>query len=294
MHSIMIAIALGLAYAIRLRWWAIPLSWYNSWQRSLFFFLFPFLLIIMTAASIVWMGASGQMFGLWVGWFSYSCALGFLGWAAIVFLHQAFAGAKLVREVRTYPLIKIGDKYCRVPDIQALFAAQIGFWQPELVLSQSILNRLDSTHLEAVIAHEEAHYYYRDTFWFFWLGWVRKLTDWLPNTENLWQELLCLRELRADRWSAKKIDPLLLAESLLLVMDVPSVSKSILCAGLSCVAPPHQLTQRLEALLAEPLECDREALRQADTNPEVYTPKWWFWVSLSAAFLPLAAIPFHV
>ena len=293
MHSIMIAIALGLAYAIRLRWWAIPLSCYNSWQRSLFLFLFPFLLLLMTAASIVWMGASGQMFGLWAGWFSYSCALSFLGWAAIVFLQQALTGARLVREVRTYPLIKIGDKDCRVPDIQTLFAAQIGFWQPELVLSQAILNRLDSAHLDAVIAHEEAHYYYRDTFWFFWLGWVRQLTKWLPNTENIWQELLCLRELRADRWSTQKIDPLLLAESLLLVMDVPSVSESILCAGLSCVAPSNQLTQRLEALLAQPLACDGSACQRHRTT-EIYPPILGFWISFAGAFLPLAAIPFHV
>jgi hypothetical protein len=289
----MIAIALGLAYAIRLRWWAIPLSWYNSWQRSLFLFLFPFLLIVMTAASIVCMGASGQMFGLWAGWFSYSCALGFLGWVVIVFFHQAIAGARLVREIRTYPVIKIGDKSCRVPDIQALFAAQIGFWQPELVLSQSLLNRLDSAHLEAVITHEEAHYYYRDTFWFFWLGWVRKLTNWLPNTENIWQELLCLRELRADRWSAQKIDPLLLAESLLLVMDLPSVSESILCAGLSCVAPPNQLTQRLEALLAQSFESDGSAC-QRNLTTEVYQPRLGFWISFAGAFSPLAAIPFHV
>lgn len=293
MHSIMIAIGLSLAYAIRLRWLAIPLSWYNSWQRSLFLFLFPFLLIVMTAASIVWMGASGQMFGLWAGWFSYYCALSFLGWAAIVFLQQALAGVRLVQEVRTYPLIKIGDKYCRVPDIKALFAAQIGFWQPELVLSQSLLNRLDSSHLEAVIAHEEAHYYYRDTFWFFWLGWVRQLTNWLPNTENIWQELLCLRELRADRWSAQKIDPLILAESLLLVMDVPSVSESILCAGLSCVAPSNQLTQRLEALLAQPLEC-YGSFCQRDRTTENYPPILGFWISFAGAFSPLAAIPFHV
>lgn len=295
MHSIMIAIAFTLAWWLRLRWRAHRLSWSDSWWQALFLFLFPFLLILMTAASILAMGASGKMFGFWAGWFSYYCAVCFLVWAVILLLQQAITGAKLVREVRTYPLIKIGDKSCRVPDITTLFAAQIGFWEPELVVSQAMLDRLDAAHLEAVIAHEEAHAHYRDTFWFFWLGWARKLTVWLPNTENIWQELLCLRELRADSWSVQKIDPLLLAESLLLVMDLPSVSESILSAGLSCIAPGNQLTQRLEALLNQ--DCkdnDGNRISYGDRNRLESLTKWWFWLGLAGAFLPLAVIPFHV
>jgi Zn-dependent protease with chaperone function len=45
------------------------------------------------------------------------------------------------------------------------------------------------------LAHEQAHAHYRDTFWFFWLN---VLTSWLPHTEALWQEILFLREIRAD------------------------------------------------------------------------------------------------
>jgi Zn-dependent protease with chaperone function len=52
----------------------------------------------------------------------------------------------------------------------ALFSAIIGFWHPEFVVSTGLLKTLDQVHIEAVIAHEKAHYYYRDTFGFFWAG----------------------------------------------------------------------------------------------------------------------------
>jgi Zn-dependent protease with chaperone function len=92
-------------------------------------------------------------------------------------------------------------EHSRVLDNPIPFSALIGFWQPELIVSQGLLNTLDQDHLEAVFKHEQGHYYYRDTFWFFWLGWVRSISAWLPNTEALWQELLLLREMRADRWA---------------------------------------------------------------------------------------------
>lgn len=75
----------------------------------------------------------------------------------------------------------------------------------------------------------------------------------------LWQELLLLRELRADRWAAQQVDPLLLAESLLVVVSTMPV--------------------QIEALLAEP-----ELMRE---------PSLWSWTWLLLAFLPLAAVPFH-
>ena len=56
-------------------------------------------------------------------------------------------------------------------------------------------------------------------FGFFWWGWLRRLTEWLPHSKELWQELLLLRELRADQWAAQQVDPLVLAESLLLMVN---------------------------------------------------------------------------
>ena len=184
-----------------------------------------------------------------------------------------------MKKTSTYCRRNIRGILVRILDTNALFTAQIGFWHPELVVSEGLLQTLDSAHLEAVFAHEEAHYYYRDTFWFFWLGWVRSCTAWLPNTEALWQELLVLRELRADARAAQQVDPLLLAESLLLVVSVLPAPCESFCAALSAVAPRSRLEERIEALLAQPEE-------QSSINR-------WFWLWLLLAFLPLLSVPFH-
>jgi hypothetical protein len=84
-----------------------------------------------------------------------------------------------------------------------------------------------------------------------WLGAV--LHCLVTNTEALWQELLILRELRADRWAARQVDPLLLAESLLMVASAPSsIPFESFCAAFSQVAQRNRLEERIEALLAEP------------------------------------------
>jgi hypothetical protein len=170
-------------------------------------------------------------------------------------------------------------EHSRVLDNPIPFSALIGFWQPELIVSQGLLNTLDQDHLEAVFKHEQGHYYYRDTFWFFWLGWVRSISAWLPNTEALWQELLLLREMRADRWAAQQVDPLLLAESLLVVISTLPVQSDNCCAAFSCAAPYNRLEERIEALLAEP---------ELISQPSLLS---WTWLLL--AFLPFAAVPFH-
>jgi len=279
MHLVMILAALGLAWCLRSRW-SYPLgNWINRWQRALELFLFPPLLLMMTAIAVLCMGPKGQMGGLQTGWFSYSLALGFLGFAGVLCLKLAREGWRSVQQTRAYPQIQLGDKPIRLLDATVLFIAQIGFWQPELVVSQGLLQTLDSAHLEAVLAHEQGHYYYRDTFWFFWLGWLRSLTAWLPNTEALWQELLVLRELRADRWAAQQVDHLLLAESLLLVVSVPPLQSENFCAAFSSFAPRNRLAERIEALLAQP--------------EEPPSPSMWSWNWLLLAFLPLITMPFH-
>lgn len=222
------------------------------------------------------------MIGFSAGWFSYLLAISFLGLAGVKCIQLGWQGWRSLRQARTYPPLVFKDTLGRVIDTPVPFAALIGFWQPELVVSQGLLNTLaTSAHVDAVIAHEQAHYYYRDTFWFFWLGWLRSCTAWLPNTEALWQELLSVRELRADRWAAQRVDPLLLAESLLMVVSAPSSMPSeSFCAAFSSVAPQNRLEERIEALLAEP------------ESPQKIRPRWsWTWFLLT--FLPLAAVPFH-
>jgi hypothetical protein len=233
----------------------------------------------MTAISVLCMGPQGQMVGLPAGWFSYILALGFLGWAAVLCLKQAAEGWHSVQQVRTYPQLNLDGRLCRLLDTDVLFAAQMGFWQPELVVSKGLLDTLDRAHLDAVITHELGHSYYRDTFWFFWIGWIRSCTAWLPKTEALWQELLILREVRADRWAAGRVDNLLLAESLLMVVSNPAMQSENFCAAFSRVAPRNRLVERIEALLAEP---------EATYQTSVWNLTW-----LLLAFLPLLAVPFH-
>ncbi|MBV9388480.1 MAG: M56 family metallopeptidase [Chroococcidiopsidaceae cyanobacterium CP_BM_ER_R8_30] len=287
MHLMMILMALGIAWFLRLGW-SNPVTetdWAGScmskrWNRALLLFLLPSLLLIVTGLAVLCMGPQGQMVGLSVGWCGYWLALAFCGFAGVRCFQLGWQGWHSLQQVRTYPLFTLGEQAGRVLDTPMPFAALVGFWQPELVISQGLLKALTPTHLEAVIIHEKAHYYYRDTFWFFCLGWVRSCTAWLPNTEAIWQELLGLRELRADRWAAQQVDPLVLAESLLIVVSATSSMPTTICAAFSELTQRNRLEERIEVLLTE----SSSVPHQLD---------WWDWAWLLLALLPLAAIPFH-
>ncbi len=279
MHLIMILIALAVAWCLRSSWNQPQGNWSLRWQRSLFLFLFPPLLIFMTAIAVLFMGPQGQMGGMYTGSVSYVVALIYLAFFAISFIKLAFQGWQSVESARNCPLVNLGDKRARLLQTGALFAGQIGFWQPELVVSQGLLQTLSPPHLESVLAHEQGHHYYRDTFWFFWLGWVRSCTAWLPNTEPLWEELLALRELRADGYAALQVDPLLLAESLLLVVSTSPVLSEICCAALGSSGAGDRLEQRIEALLAPPEPIQESQLQS--------------WHGFLLALLPLITVVFH-
>ncbi len=143
---------------------------------------------------------------------------------------------------------------------------------------------LDRDHLTAVLAHESAHSEYRDTFWFFWLGWARSLSAWLPNTEELWSELVFLRELRADNRAARRVDSLLLAESLLQVARKVNQVDTIdfpagCCAALNEESLNNRLLERIDALVEEETESPR------------FHGQVWFLLSLSLA--PFLLLPWH-
>lgn len=288
MHLLMILIALTVSVTLRCSWTNSQGNWDVKWQRSLFIFLFPPLLIFMTAIAVLCMGTQGKMGGVYTGWLSYGLALICLTLGSFLCIKLAWQGLQSVESARNCPLVNLEGKQVRLLNTEALFAGQIGFWQPELVVSQGLLKTLSPDHVNSVLAHEQGHYYYRDTFWFFWLGWVRSCTSWLPNTEPLWQELLVLRELRADNYAALQTDPLLLAESLLLVVSNTSVflESGICCAalGVSGVGDAYdglrlRLEQRIEALLSPP---------QQTSNLS-----WQSWNGFLLAFLPLVSVIFH-
>jgi Zn-dependent protease with chaperone function len=279
MHLMMILIAVGVAWCTRLIKPVTKGSWNERWQRSLFVLVFPPLLLLSTAIAVICMGFQGKMLGIPASWLGYSLAVGFVMMAVFLLLKLIYQGYQSLRRIRSYQTQLIAEQPARILKLDFPYSAQIGFWNSELFVSQGLIDRLDREHLAAVLAHEQAHVYYRDNFWFFWLGWLRYLTAWLPHTKLIWQELLLLRELRADRKAAQQVDPLLLAESLLTVVRVPLESSEIFCANFGCNLPPARLSERIDFMLAE---------------PETIAALNWHSCSWSLLlFVPLFTIPFH-
>jgi Zn-dependent protease with chaperone function len=278
MHISLVFIAIITAWILRSRW-TVTGSYAQRWQQALIHFLVPALLLLMTAIALLCMGPSGQMVMHWEGWLTYDAALGFLAALAGCGLLAIYTGWQSIRQVKVYRQADLFGYDCRILDTSLPYSAQIGLWQPELVVSQGLIDSLEPTHLQAVLAHEMGHYHYRDTFWFFWLGWLRRVTAWLPRTEELWEELLLLREIRADCWAAQRVDQLLLAESLVEVAKAPLVQSNAVTAAFSCRAVGSRMQERIEALLTG-------APWQTQANR-------WSWLWFGWVILPLLTIPFH-
>ena len=306
MHLNMIAIAIAIAVLIRLvsnpsatkksgltlhlppRPTPQTLSWQSRWHRSLVAFVVPPLLLLTTAVAVITMGM-GIGHHHWEGQVSYGIALGFMAIAVLKWTHLYWLSLQSQHRLKHHPIstIQAGHRG-RIMDVPAVFSAQVGLWPSELVVSRGLLTHLDNEHLAAVLAHEAGHGHYQDTFWFFWLGGLRRLTSWLPNTEALWQELLLLREIRADRWAARSVDTLVLAESLMSVITAPLMAQESICAGFSCAAPQSRLAQRIDALL----EADLADL-PAENGISSFRILPWQWAAIAFALTPLLTIPFH-
>lgn len=291
MHLIIIIVTLAAAFCLRS--YGIALinrsalySLSNLKIRAsllLILFLLPPLLLLTTPLAILWMGTQGIMAEGAGGWLSYWLSLALWLYAGLTLGKLSFRGWQTVQQIRQQPQFILENQPARLVPQPDFFSGQIGFWESELVITQGLLDRLTPDQLQAVLAHEQAHYHYRDTFWFFWLGWLRSITSWLPQTEFLWQELLLWREMRADAHAGRVVDPLVLAESLLIVVSHPLYYPDLLCATFSLPVPQHRLDRRINALL--------DTL-QEDTAPE-FRLQTWCWSWLVVGFLPLLIIPFH-
>lgn len=288
MHLTLIFVTLTLALGLRYGTTLIsnrPSLSHLQVRTSLFFglFLLPPLLLLTAALAILCMGTKGIMAQGIGGWLSYWLSL--LWWlvAGLTLVTLTFQGQQTLHHIRHQPELTLGHYPARLVDHPELFSGQIGFWEPELVVTQGLIDRLTPEQLQAVLAHEQAHHHYRDTFWFFWLGWLRSLTQWLPQTDFLWQELLLWREIRADAYAGRVVDPLVLAESLLLVVRQPLNYPDHFCAAFNLPLPQHRLDRRIDALLGTLLE---------DAAPEFRLQTWcWGWLLLG--FIPLLIVPFH-
>lgn len=254
-------------------------DWSTRWYQTLFFFLLPPLLLLSTAVTILYMGCHGEMLGVRAG--TVGCIVSgiLLLFASVTLIRLAYLAHCSLDSLQGYQQQQVGSATAKILETDFPYSAQIGFWQSHLIISRGLLKILDEEHLAAVIAHEQAHLYYRDTFWFFWLGWIRSFSFWLPQTEALWQELLLLRELRADLKATESVDFLLIAESLLAVAQAPLQSTPIWCVTLNDSQIGDRLNERIDCLLSE--------------TESVPVNRWrnWSWIYL--LFLPLLTIPLH-
>ena len=279
MHFLTILTVIITAWTIRHQSVSSTATWSQRWYKSLFLLLFPALLILSTASAVLYMGCHGAMLGIQAGSWGCGVSASLISFALGCLIKLTYQSHSSIASLKLYQQQLVGDIKAKVIDTDLPYSAQIGFWQPELVISHGLLKNLDREHLKAVLAHEQAHLHYRDTFWFFWLGWMRTFTFWLPNTEALWQELLLLRELRADGKAAEKVDFLLLADSLLAVAKAPLESSSVWSANFNDYALGDRLNERIDFLLAH--------------ESPISTTHWrnWSWVCL--LIIPLLTIPLH-
>ncbi|MEI6063881.1 MAG: M56 family metallopeptidase [Pseudanabaena sp. ELA748] len=285
-HFVMIFGSLCLAWGLRYIWQnrddADQLNWSQRWQKTLVCFVLPPLLVVMTAIAVLCMGTDGQMIGFQAGRLSYAIALIFLIYSVVRSIQLALNGWHSLQKLKNLVVHLPSDNLITEPvkllNMPMLFAAQIGFWRSQLFISQGLLDQLDRDHLEAVLLHERAHAHYHDTFWFFWLGCLRQVMSWLPNTQILWEELLLLRELRADRWAAQYTDGLVLAESLLAMVS-SNMQPETFAAAFGATSGSDRLEERIDFLLANPQPLPQFSWRSL------------FWIGFS--LLPLTVLPLH-
>ncbi len=279
MHFILIFSALLIAYGLRLISQLKGIKYEKKWGLSLFLFGFPPLLLLMTCFTVFFMGYHGEMWGIKASKWSYYLSILFLIFAAFSFLKIIWHLRKLSRLVKEYPLQNIGSKKIKILETSFPYAAQVGFWRLQLVISSGLIDLLSEEHLNAVIAHESAHEIHKDSFFFFWLSYLEQLTFWLPNNENLWNNLLLLRELRADNTAAKTVDYLLIAEALVIVTTAVISERKPLMFNLECPFTNCRLEERIENLL--------------NNSPNSPKFNWQQILWLILIFIPWMFFPFH-
>ncbi|MEB3210855.1 MAG: M56 family metallopeptidase [Leptolyngbyaceae bacterium] len=257
------------------------------WQHTFAAFLMPPILLLLTAVAMLQMGTTGVMLGVPVGRIGFVVGWIFLASAGGIVSVLGIQGWRSLHRIRSCPSTTLHGYTVRILDTDIPFAGQIGFWTPELVVSRSLMDTLESDQIAAVLAHENAHAHYHDTFWYFWLGCLRTLTCWLPKTRELWQELLLLREIRADRWATQvqSVDPILLAESLLQVVRVSSQPPHPNCATFHVASSTSRLKIRINSLIA----ASGSSPGQDEAKPESAYVPWQFCIVI----WPLLAIALH-
>lgn len=290
MHSSLIVFTILVAVGWRWRWQRPDGPWQTRWESALSAFCLPPLMVVLAAGAVLAMGHHGTMLGWSVSPVGCWVSLGVLTLASGVLAYALGQAARTHCRLRQYPVVLLPEGgLARCLPVDLPMAAQVGLWRSALLVSQGWLEQLTPAEQQAMLAHEQAHADHRDPFWFFWLGVVRRFTGWLPNTAPLWEELLLLREIRADHQAAYTSDPLLLAELLVKLarqMALPSRPHILETEIGSCVGFN-------EALSLTRLEQRVNALVEPDIRADPSTPNQGRLVWLIVAALPLVAPWLH-
>jgi Zn-dependent protease with chaperone function len=249
-------------------------NWSRRWHWAVLRLAIPPLLLTTTATAILSMSMQGTL--TWDNQIAFFWSTFWLLWVGVCGLRLMLVAQRTIQHMQTLPLITAAGQPARLIQDPGIFAAQVGFWESELMISQGLCDTLQEKHLAAVLAHESAHCHYRDTFWFFWLGWLTHTMAWLSTTPKLWQEALLLREQRADRRAAVQVDALIMAEALLQVASSQHAQTHFCVPAFSAA---ENLSERIEALL-----------HPENLEPEKRAYSWFFWM---ITLLPLATLPFH-
>ncbi|QQE67152.1 Zn-dependent protease with chaperone function [Leptolyngbya sp. BL0902] len=284
MHLGVLLLAMILAVGWRWRWQPTAEAWSQRWWRAILALCGPLVVLGTSAWAVLWMGHHGTMLGWAVGPLGCRISQVGLGLGAAGMLWSLIQAGWTTWHWRRYALVPLPQGMsARLVETAVPLAAQVGFWQSRLVVSRGWLDALSPEEQGMILAHEQAHAHHRDPLVFWLLGLVRRLTIWLPNTQALWQELLLLREIRADRWAVQQAHPLAVAELLVKLSRPTCLDEGIptpALIGFSAAEDLDRLEQRVNALL-DPIPAG---------EPISLTLILW---GLASALLPLLAVTLH-
>lgn len=263
MHLGVLFLAMTLALVWRWRWQPTEDPWSQRWWRATLALCGPLLVLGSAALAVLWMGHHGTMLGWAVGPLGCRLSQGALALGSIGLLGSLLQAGWTTWHWRRYARVQLPQGMAaRLVETTVPLAAQVGFWRSRLIVSRGWLEQLSPEEQAMILAHEQAHAHYRDPLVFWLLGLVRRLTLGLPNTQAIWQELLLLREIRADRWAVQQAHPLAVAELLVTLSrprspDAPIVAPALV--GFSTAEDLDRLEQRVNALL--------NPISEGDQNP---------------------------
>lgn len=133
---------------------------------------------------------------------------------------------------------------------QGVFA--VGARRPRILISEELLNELDPSELDCILAHEVAHIEAHDIQLVFIAGVLRDAVAWNPLAHLAYRRLVVDRELEADRRAASFTrDPLSLASGLLKVCTLMGSGRGLSQrTAVAFFKPGSRIKRRVTNILA--------------------------------------------